>query len=127
MSCHEGVAESRMENIPVCKDSVTKPRPRCSHLLSSRRFEAMDESVAESGVVLYGSSYGPSETELGENIPGSIRILPICTVLSRYRMQCGHEISIRCNDAFRLASGEIQGKGNLATDLTGLLPIKLSY
>ncbi len=115
MSCHDSVNESSMDNPPKCREAVTAPRPRCSHKLASRCFEAIAlrelwsaqdcEGVSSSPpLVVHGMEYGPSETALASMHSGVIaRAIPPCRVSTRYRMSCGHEMMALCTEVFQLA------------------------
>ncbi|KAI0561167.1 DNA2/NAM7 helicase [Gracilaria domingensis] len=115
MTCEDSVKELSLENAPACLEAVAKPRPRCSHVLSSRCYEATSlrevwsqqdgEAISRSPpIVLHGVQYGPSETELGRS--HAIRDendFPECLIKILYRRSCGHTMMVRCADAFQLA------------------------
>ncbi|CAN8071016.1 unnamed protein product [Agarophyton chilense] len=120
MTCQDSVKELSLDQPPICLEAVAKPRPRCSHILSSRCHEATTfqelwsaqdgEGLSESSpIVLHGEHYGPSETEMGRSLDmRSERQFPLCLVKTAYRRSCGHVMMVRCDDAFQLASGFIE-------------------
>lgn len=117
MLCHDSVLERSLEEPPQCREAVTKPRPRCSHLLTSRCYEASalcelwsqqngDAVSSIPPIVEHGFKYGPSETALGKLHPLRFkRMLPPCHVSIEYRMRCDHIIIALCSEAFELAEG----------------------
>lgn len=118
MTCHESIEESSLQVPPNCLEAVSKPRPRCSHPLSSRCYEATilrqlwSEQGGESASpslphVVHGRIYGPAESSLSSMHPElSSKKFPKCLVRTSYRRECGHTISARCAEAFELAAGK---------------------
>lgn len=105
-----------MDSPPQCLEAVSKPRPRCSHILASRCFEAKileelwseqhGESVTSNPPqVIHGVKYGPSESVLG--LSGSLRkSFNECYVKTTYCASCGHSSTLTCSHAFQTGAGE---------------------
>lgn len=120
MLCHESVRESSLESPPLCLEAVARPRPRCTHKLSSRCCDATRlqhlfnnaDGVAVTGnpiVIKFGVRYGPSETDSAEmDSQGCINKIPLCLKKSVYQRSCGHEMKVQCAEGFKLALGILQ-------------------
>lgn len=131
LTCHASVLESASNERPKCLEAVVKPRPRCSHPLSSRCFEATlladlwhqqngEAVTGDPPVVFHGIEYGPSEKKLSEYELG--KELPNCFVKMNYQRSCGHLMSTRCEDAFKLATGEME-ESPCAMEITAKSPL----
>ena len=118
MACHQRVYETSLDAPPLCKEAVSRSRPRCSHSLSSRCHEATalreiwieqeGEAITSTPpLVIHGIEYGPSETQLSLEYPDRLqRELPRCLVLTHYKSSCGHVITVPCSEAFEIAAGQ---------------------
>lgn len=111
MQCHQSVEEQSSDTPPLCQIAVVRPRPRCSHPLSSRCcdsgilrslwLEQDGAGLSDISTVVYGTDYGPSETELGTMKPERLdKKFPRCLVKTEYRKSCGHTTMIPCATAF---------------------------
>ncbi|CDF32339.1 unnamed protein product [Chondrus crispus] len=117
--CHDKMQECAMIEAPLCQEAVSRPRPRCSHLLSSRCYESMalqelwsqegDEAVnCDPPVIRYGIIYGPSEADISQAYPSRFtRVFKECFVETKYLASCGHSSIVLCSKAFKLAVGTI--------------------
>ena len=119
LPCHDKVQECAMIEAPLCQEAVSKPRPRCSHLLSSRCYESLalqelwsqeeDEAVnSDPPVIRYGIIYGPSEADVSQASPSRFtKVFKECFVETKYHASCGHTSIALCSKAFKLSAGTI--------------------
>lgn len=114
MSCYERTQEQRSTSTPTCMEAVVKARPRCTHLLSSRCFEATKlkelwlyqdgiGAIRDPPVVEFGISYGPNETTLA--LSSLMKTIVPCLVDTLYKRSCGHRMMVQCDKSFELAIG----------------------
>jgi hypothetical protein len=91
-----------------CKEVLRIQRPRCQHHcnLHCDDHQQLTKSWSESygtarlsdgtTVVEERTLYGPSESSILPN-------LPVCLVSVNYRKQCGHMLTLQCDEAFKLS------------------------
>lgn len=95
MQCHRRTEIMANPSKFVCKQSVTARLPRCGHRVTvacpiAQTFDSWAGAVLTTpGVVDEGGNYGPKDHS--------------CTETVTFRRRCGHEVKMKCEQAFDIA------------------------